>query len=203
MTIEQIWNEKFSREGYLYGKAPNAFLKEHIDTLPSASSILFLGEGEGRNACYAASLGHDVTALDASTIALEKAKKLALELHVDIKLLHVDLEDWEPVQQYDTIMCSFLHLKEPLRSKTFQNVIKALKPTGTFYGEFFSTAQLPLSSGGPKDIDLLYTTELLKTHFSTKNVIIKLLKEITDSLQEGTGHQGNAKLVRLIVKKRV
>lgn len=48
MSIQQIWNEKFSREGYLYGKEPNAFLKEQLKNIKAGSSILFLGEGEGR-----------------------------------------------------------------------------------------------------------------------------------------------------------
>ncbi len=200
MSIEQVWNEKFSREGYLYGKAPNAFLKEQIDALQH-SSILFLGEGEGRNACYAASLGHNVCALDASAVALEKAKKLASELHVNIELLHVDLEKWIPKKQYDTIMCSFLHLKEPLRSKAFLAAINTLRPAGVLYGEFFSTAQLPLTSGGPKDIELLYTVASLQSIFSIPNAKIISILECQSPLNEGPAHQGDAHLIRIEIEK--
>jgi hypothetical protein len=200
MSIGNIWNEKFSREGYLYGKEPNAFLKGHIDAL-QPSSILFLGEGEGRSACYAAAHGHTVTALDASAIGLAKAQQLALEKSVAINLIHADLEQWEPEQQYDAVMCSFLHLQEPLRTTAFRNAMKALKPQGKFYGEFFATSQLPLTSGGPKNIDLLYTVDSLRDIFSFDGVQIQSLTECSDLLDEGVGHQGDANLIRIEVTK--
>jgi 2-polyprenyl-3-methyl-5-hydroxy-6-metoxy-1,4-benzoquinol methylase len=202
MSIGTLWNEKFTREGYLYGKAPNAFLKRHIDTFKTPCSILFLGEGEGRNAAYAASLGHDVSALDASQIGLKKASRLAAEMKVSIELLHVDLEHWVPSRRYDVVMCSFLHLQEPLRTVAFRNALKALKPNGKFYGEFFSTAQLPLKSGGPKDLSLLYTIKDFYTIFSQEHATMELLEELSDTLNEGSGHQGSAQLIRVIAQNK-
>jgi SAM-dependent methyltransferase len=74
-----MWNEKFSREGFLYGKEPNAFLAANEHLLRPKSKVLMLGEGEGRTACYMALKGHVVTALDASDVGLDKTRELAKE----------------------------------------------------------------------------------------------------------------------------
>jgi len=52
-NVKEMWNQKFDGEEYMYTKEPNSFLKENIDKLNGIEEILFLGEGEGRNAVYA------------------------------------------------------------------------------------------------------------------------------------------------------
>jgi len=82
LKMENIfWNDKFSQNPNLYGDLPNEFLKSTIQYMP-AGKILFPGEGEGRNALYAASLGWEVTAIDQSKTGkkhcLQKAEKLGI-----------------------------------------------------------------------------------------------------------------------------
>jgi len=199
--IRELWNEKFSRDGYLYGKSPNVFLASQIDLLLPGSELLFLGEGEGRNACYAAKKGLRATALDASDTGIQKAEALAAEMKVSIETLQADLTMWRPDRCYDAVMASFLHLKEPLRTLAFHMALKALKPSGFFVAEFFSTEQLPLSSGGPKDVDLLYTVDSLRDIFMVPDAQIVMLEAVVNTLHEGTGHQGEAELIRVIVQK--
>ncbi len=202
MNIQEMWNGKFSREGYLYGKKPNAFLAIHSERLPSHSKILLLGEGEGRTACYLASLGHDVTALDASDTGLKKAENLAQEMGVKIKTILADLETWRSEEKYDAILTSFLHLKEPLRSKTFGYAIDLLVPGGYFMGEFFALEQLQRDSGGPKMPELLYTLESVQQIFNRDDVTLIVIEACCDDLNEGSGHQGEAELIQVIVQKR-
>ena len=77
------WNSRFSVQEYVYGTKPNDFLVESVPALPPAPArVLSLGEGEGRNAVYLASLGHRVTAVDASDVGLRKAERLALRFSV-------------------------------------------------------------------------------------------------------------------------
>ncbi|MEA1918263.1 MAG: class I SAM-dependent methyltransferase [Campylobacterota bacterium] len=201
MSMQKLWNDKYSRDGYLYGKEPNAFLKEQLKNIKKESSILFLGEGEGRNACYAASLGFKTTALDASDIGISKCQELAKAYHVNVTTLHVDLAHWKAEQKFDVVMSSFLHLQEPLRTHAFSQAIQALKSNGLFIAEFFSQKQLPLSSGGPKDLSLLYDAQELQELFLKLDVTPYLISEVIDELDEGAGHQGEAQLIRVIVKK--
>lgn len=47
--MKDFWNERYSREEFIYGKQPNEFFKEQLDKLKTGS-ILLPAEGEGRNA---------------------------------------------------------------------------------------------------------------------------------------------------------
>lgn len=200
MNIGKMWNEKFSREGYLYGKEPNAYIKTVIETLRPGSRILFLGEGEGRNACYAADLGFDVTAIDASEVGLAKLASMAEDMGVHVKTHHMDLAHWQPEETYDAILCSFLHLEDPLRTAVFVKAFSALNVQGVFAGEFFAKTQLQHDSGGPKAEALLYdlqSFEKLKRPWMD----CEQLEALSVELDEGAGHQGRADVIRVSFRR--
>ncbi len=199
--ISQIWDEKFSREGYFYGFEPNVFIASRTDLLTPAGKVLCLGEGEGRNATFLASKGFDVTALDASPIGMSKALMMAQSRGVSFKAQLLDLQQWEPQESYDAIVTSYLHLEEPLRTQAFQKAIKTLTPGGYFIGEFFSVNQMPRESGGPKKTSLLYTLDSLKDIFTMQECEIVYLEECDVPLDEGPGHQGDALVIRVIVQR--
>ena len=201
MSMQKMWNEKFSREGFLYGKEPNAFLASQEPLLPSKSDILMLGEGEGRTACHMALKGHRVTAIDASDVGLQKTETLAKELKVEVETIHADLSLWKSEKQYDAVLTSFLHLPEPLRSDAFSHALDILKSGGYFIGEFFSQKQLSRDSGGPKMLELLYTLDSVEKIVTRDDIKIIKLEARVDHLSEGSGHQGDAELIRVIVEK--
>lgn len=200
-SIGKLWDEKFSREEYFYGFEPNVFIASHTPLLRPRGELLCLGEGEGRNAVYLAAEGFNVTALDASAIGLTKALAMAKSRGVSFKTLLLDLQQWEPQEKYDGILTSYLHLEEPLRTEVFRKALAALNPGGYFIGEFFSLKQLPRSSGGPKKPSLLYTLDSLREIFAIAGYEIVLLEEREVGLDEGKGHQGEAIVIRVIVKK--
>ena len=201
MSMQKMWNEKFSRDGFLYGKEPNAFLAANEKLLSAKSSLLMLGEGEGRTACFMALKGHSVTALDASDVGLEKTAHLADEAGVQIETIHADLNSWKSEKSYDGVLTSFLHLPEPLRSEAFSHALDILKSGGYFMGEFFSQKQLSRDSGGPKMLELLYTLESMQGIFTRDDMKIIKLEACVDHLTEGSGHQGDAELIRVIAQK--
>lgn len=196
-----FWNERFGREGYFYGTTPNLYVASIIDALQPNRNILFLGEGEGRNAAYAAKSGHTVTALDASEIGLEKAQALCSSLGCSITTVHTDLEAWNPAQRYDAVLCSFLHLPEPLRTEVFAKTLDTLGKGGIFAGEFFSIRQMPRTTGGPKDEALLYTSQELQAILGTLPCNVVELCELDTELNEGRGHVGLASVVRMKVTR--
>ncbi len=201
MSIQNMWNEKFSREGFLYGKEPNAFLANNEHLLSPNSKVLMLGEGEGRTACYMAFNGHEVAALDASDVGLDKTRALAKEAGVEIETIHADLSEWRSEQKYNGVLTSFLHLPEPLRTEAFSHALDTVESGGYFMGEFFSLKQLSRDSGGPKMPELLYTLESVEKIFDRDDVKIIKLEECVDHLSEGSGHQGDAELIRVIAQK--
>jgi SAM-dependent methyltransferase len=195
----KLWEERYSGEKFAYGKEPNKFFKAEIEKL-IPGRLLMIGEGEGRNAVYAAKLGWNVDAIDYSEMARKKAMALAAENNILINYEINDLSLFEPKEDYyDAIGIIYIHLDEELRRKVHLKVIKSLKENGCVILEAFEKKQIKNSSGGPKNIDLLYSLEDIVSDFIDLE-FIKLDKENV-SLDEGDYHVGEADVVRFIGKK--
>ena len=80
-----MWDERYSVKKYAYGTKPNDFLRTNIDAIPKGK-VLSLGEGEGRNAVFLAKQGYSVTAVDPSSVGLNKAQILAKKMELKLKL---------------------------------------------------------------------------------------------------------------------
>lgn len=195
----EFWNQRFSAEEYTYGTEPNIFFKESIDKL-SPAKILLIGEGEGRNAVYAAKLGWDVDAVDFSTSAKFKALKLAEQNKVQINFMISALDEFIPDNNYyDAVGVIFVHLSPSLRVKVHRQLIDCLKPGGKILLEVFSKKQLGKTTGGPQDISMLYSIDDINKSFHDLKTI--LLKEETVYLSEGKHHSGVSSVVRFIGQK--
>ncbi len=197
--MSEFWNQKYATSDYLYGVEPNEFIKEQLHTLVPGT-ILFPAEGEGRNGVYAAQLGWNVVAFDASYEARKKALKLAAskDICLNFHLLDYQSAAFEP-NSFDAIGLVFTHLPPPLRSTMHQKYLRWLKPGGTLLLEAFTPEQLNYSSGGPKAPEMLFTREQLEADFKGATSIHIEEKVIT--LNEGPGHQGPASVIRCMVKK--
>jgi len=196
--VKEFWDKKFNSDEYIYGKEPNNFLKSYIDQV-NPGKILLPGDGEGRNAVYAAKKGWDVTALDYSTKAKEKALKLGKQNKVTINFHTSKAEEYTSSEKFDLIAIIFLHLTPDVRPKVHDKIIHFLKPGGTVLMECFSKDQIDNNSGGPKSIDLLYNETEIERDFKELN--IKQLKKTEIELNEGSHHQGKASVIRMIAEK--
>ena len=198
MSQQEFWNGKFSKADYFYGTKANEFLASNISLLKNHKKLLCLGEGEGRNAIFFAKNGFEVSAIDASNLGLEKLQNRAIEEKLDIKTVCMDLNDWTVLEKYDVIVVSYLHMFRNEREELFKKIENSLNSNGYFIGEFFSTKQLEFNSGGPKDLDLLYTIEDFENYF---NLCKKNITEKIVVLDEGMGHQGEACVIRVVIQK--
>jgi 2-polyprenyl-3-methyl-5-hydroxy-6-metoxy-1,4-benzoquinol methylase len=192
--MKDFWNERFGSKDYFYGKGPNHFLKQSASNIHPHSKILCLGEGEGRNAVYLASLGHIVTAVDLSEEGKKKAELLAQEHKTNIDYNVCDLRDFNfGEKKWDVIISIFCHLPTDLRALIHKNVYTSLKEGGLFIIQSYNPEQLKYNSGGPKDPQMLYTKEILLHDFP----LFKWTK-LEDSMEEvfeGRGHQGLSSLL--------
>ena len=89
-----MWDERYSAEEYVYGTSPNNFLEANFSSIPKGK-VLSLAEGEGRNAVFLAKQGYSVTAVDASLVGLNKARKLAEDNGVVIEFIQADLANYD------------------------------------------------------------------------------------------------------------
>ena len=158
------------------------------------------GEGEGRNAVYAAKQGWNVTAFDSSSTGKNKAEALASANKVKINYLLSDFENFNNDHQYyDCIALIFVHLPKHLRKKIHQKSLSFIKPGGTLIFEGFSKKQIDYNTGGPKNIEMLFSEEELSDDFSEMKEL-KIIKTKTH-LKEGFYHNGLTSTIRLVGTK--
>lgn len=84
------WNSRFDTDDYVFGEAPNAFLRTHAPA-PNRGRALSVADGEGRNGVWLAEQGWQVVSLDFSDVAQRKAEALAIRRGVSLDLVHADV----------------------------------------------------------------------------------------------------------------
>lgn len=194
--MKEAWNQKYSTEEYKYGKEPNQFLKSELHGL-QPGKILFVGEGEGRNAVYAATQGWSVDAIDFSEEGKRKAEKLAGEFSVNINYRVIDFTEYTPeAGLYNTVGIFYVHPEEGQREALFDKLINTLAPGGRIIFECFAKEQIGYSSGGPNSEEQLYSLEEVVNYFIDLD-FIKLSREKI-YLNEGSGHRGEGVVIRFI-----
>ena len=195
--MKAFWNERYQQKEYVYGVHPNHFLAEQLSEIPHPGDILFPCEGEGRNAVFAAVSGWRVGAFDYSESGKTKALHLAKKHEVNISYFISDAIHFDfGKEKYDVVAFIFAHFAPEIRGEIHQKAISSLKPGGRIIIEAFNPMQLNNSSGGPKDVSMLYTEEILRLDFQ-KLDIQKLETKVVD-LDEGIFHRGKADVIRLL-----
>ena len=195
----EFWDARYGDNEYAYGNQPNVYFKSFIDS-NSPGRILLPGEGEGRNAVYAALQGWEVFAVDQSQAGMEKAKKLAEIKNVSIDYQVQELSSFEQdTGTYDAIALIFLHLPPQIREQIHHKLIRLLKPGGLLLIEAFSKDQLGRNTGGPPVIEMLYDEEILRNDLSDLSILE--LYEKLEVYNEGPYHQGEAAVIRTIARK--
>lgn len=197
--MKQFWNERYAEKEFAYGKEPNQFLKDNLHHL-SKGKILFVAEGEGRNAVFVAQNGFEVVAFDYSESAKSKALTLAKEQNVQIDYVVSDVMDvsFEP-ESFDAIVFIFAHFPAVIRKQAHQKLVSFLKPGGKIIFEAFEKNQLQFTSGGPKELAMLFSEDEVKNEFLSIN--FNFLETVIIALEEGPFHQGKGAVIRFIGTK--
>jgi SAM-dependent methyltransferase len=195
------WEARFAVPDYVFGTEPNEFLKAQAHLLPASGAVLSVADGEGRNGVWLAGRGLDVLAIDWSPSALAKALALAGQRGVTLRTQQADIVRWEwPVEQFDVVAGIFFQFLTPdERHQVFARMRDALRPGGLLLIEGYRPKQLEYRTGGPSQVENLYTRELLEAEFGS---LSELQIDEHDSMRsEGTGHAGMSALIDLVGRK--
>ena len=194
-----MWDQRYSGQAYAYGTEPNAFLVAMAPRLPTGR-VLCLGEGEGRNAVWLAGQGYDVTAVDASGVGLEKARRLAAERGATITTVHSDLAEYdiEP-GNWDGIVSVFCHLPPQPRADVHRMCVAGLCSGGVMLLEAYTPGQLVHGTGGPPTVELMMDSEILRKEFAGLEFLD--LQECEREIHEGAFHNGLGAVVQMVVRK--
>jgi hypothetical protein len=201
---KDAWNARYNEEGFAYGHEPNDFLKKHVHLFPEKSKILFVAEGEGRNAVFAATQGHEAIAFDLSEAGKVKAENWMRQCNTTIQYEISDLIEFDfGKEKWDAVVFIYSHFPKPLQEMAIEKSIRGLKMGGLFLMECFSEKHLEYRNlsnvGGPADIALLYDIKTIEKHFDSFEHIY-FGEEIIE-LAEGKYHQGTGAVIRGIFRK--
>jgi SAM-dependent methyltransferase len=196
-----MWDERFRKAEAVYGEEPNGYLRVQAkQRLQSGMKVLVPGDGYGRNGIWLATQGMQVTTVDVSSVGVERARAAASEAGVQMEILLSDLNAWKwPEAEFDAAASIFLHLWPEQRAGVHARMLRALKRGGILIFEAFTPGQLKHTSGGPKQLELLYTAEILREDFSGAEFLE--LAEVEVELDEGKMHRGPGAVVRGVFRK--
>ena len=192
-----MWNERYSSDGYVYGREPNDFLKSMTPAIPAGGRVLCLADGEGRNGVFLATLGFEVTTIDQSPRGVEKARRFASDSGVELDARVGDLAITDlGKQQWDAIVSIFAHMPPSIRAQVHDNIATALAPAGRLILEAYTPGQIGRGTGGPKVPELTMTLEGLREELTAMEIVSG--RQTVRSVTEGPGHTGDGAVVQVI-----
>jgi SAM-dependent methyltransferase len=173
------WEDRYGIRDYLFGKAPNAFLQSSKALLPAGGRALAVADGEGRNGVWLA----------------EQERGVAVEF------LQADVHAFDyPDSAFDLVVEIFTQFSTPAeRVRKWAGMRRALKPGGLLILQGYTPKQLDYGTGGPKQVELLYTRPMLEQAFGDWKVL-RLVEEERE-MHEGAAHSGMSAVIGLVARK--
>ncbi|HXZ81097.1 MAG TPA: class I SAM-dependent methyltransferase [Terriglobales bacterium] len=157
----EAWNRRYSQHPSMSFE-PDPFLLEAYEQFvhplhPKAGAALDIAGGMGRHAIWLAELRWNVSVVDISEVAFERAQKKADERGVNIDFLVRDLNTWSPDRKRYDLVLVFYYLQRDL----FAALEAALKPGGLLIYASYTGEQLNYPTGPRNPLHLLKQNELL------------------------------------------
>jgi SAM-dependent methyltransferase len=153
------WNRRYAAVESVWAARPNRFLVREVDGL-TPGRALDLACGEGQNATWLASLGWEVTGVDFSEVAIDKARRRAERDGVSVDFVCADLVEYEPgLAVFDLVIVLYIHIPAPERRVVLARAAEAVAEGGTFLLVGHDLLNLTEGVGGPSDPTFLYTPE--------------------------------------------
>ena len=201
MSEYQRWEDRFNAPDYVFGKEPNYFLAACKLLLPKRGTALAVADGEGRNGVWLAEQGLDVTSIDFSPAAQAKGAALARERGVNVKFVQTDVHAWHyPDAAFDLVAEIFTQFSSPAeRALKWAGMRRALKPGGLLILQGYTPRQLHYGTGGPKEVENLYTRDMLVKAFGDLHDVNIVEEEL--EMHEGTAHGGMSAVIGLTARK--
>lgn len=199
--MKDFWNQRYSGDEFLFGTDPNAFLASQLHRFKPGQTVLAVADGEGRNGVWLARQGLDVTAVEFSPAAVQKARRLEGQYGVAVHHETSDLFAWNwGENRFDAIVAIFIQFVGPEQRQNLNELmLRALKPGGLLILQGYRPKQLEYQTGGPSSVENLYTAETLCDEFAAMEILY--LAEHDDEICEGAGHCGMSALVDLVARK--
>lgn len=150
------WDEKYRAAERLWSAGPNLLVEDRLaDHTPGIG--VDLASGEGRNAIWLAGLGWDMTAVDFSTIALDRGR----ESSQDVTFVEADVLTWEPDSEIDLVLIAYLQLEAEPLSDIVRRCGRWLRAGGELFMIGHHISNISEGIGGPQVMEILWDVDLM------------------------------------------
>lgn len=161
LWTQEYWDAKYADSDKLWSGRPNPRLVEHASDL-SPGSALDVGSGEGADAIWLASRGWQVTGLDLSQVALDRAAGHAEDAGVTDRITwqQGDLLAGDPLPEgLDLVSAQFMHVAPVAFDELYRRLGAAVRPGGSLLVVGHHPDDLDTGLRHPEMPDLLFTPE--------------------------------------------
>jgi SAM-dependent methyltransferase len=139
----QFWDERYGSREQLFSSNPNGVLVTEVTGLPPGQA-LDVGCGEGADALWLARHGWQVTAVDISRLALQRAAATAPDLTDRVAWTRADLTSTPlPARAFDLVSAQYFPLPRRLDHTALRGLLAAVAPGGTLLVAGHDLADLP------------------------------------------------------------
>lgn len=180
MDAEQ-WDERYAASDLVWSAEPNSFVVSLVDGLTPGSAI-DVGAGEGRNALWLAEQGWQVTAVDFSSVAVERGRARPGGDDVDWQV--ADITTYAPSETFDLVLLCYLHLPRRAMRRVLEHARSWVAPGGRLVLIGHAVRNLTDGVGGPDDVDRLQDEELYAA--AAQGMVVERLEEVERDTPSGT-----------------
>ncbi len=129
-AVQEEWDRRYTDREQLWSGQPNGALVTEVAGL-TPGRVLDVGCGEGADAIWLASRGWEVTAIEVSGVALERAAGHARDAGVAIRFVHAELAEAAlPPASFDLVSAQYPALLRTPDSAAERALLAAVAPGG-------------------------------------------------------------------------
>ncbi len=169
------WDDRYAGRDLVWGAEPNRFVAEALADRP-AGRALDVACGEGRNALWLASRGWSATGVDFSSVAVDRARRLAGEAgladRTTFDVVDVVAEPL-PGGPFDAVVVAYLQLPAAQRATALAKAAAVVAPGGLLVVVAHDRANLERGVGGPQDPSVLFSPQDVVADVAAERLVVE------------------------------
>ncbi len=171
------WDERYAASPHLFSHEPDTAMVELVAPL-SPGRAADLGAGEGRNSLWLARHGWQVTAVDASQVALGRLRSAAEGDGLPITPAVADIHEFlGRGERFELVLMANVHPAAEERGALLAGAARAVSPGGHLL--VVGHHRDSLGRVGPLDLGRLYTEETLSSEIPGLDILLLERRERT------------------------
>lgn len=135
---------------------PNTFVESRLRGATPGTGV-DVACGEGRNAIWLADQGWEMTAVDFSTVAIERGRSLSDK----VNFVQADVFTWDPRRLFDLVLIAYLQVEAEPLSELVRKAGGWLESEGELFLVGHDISNLDEGVGGPQVPERLWDLDLM------------------------------------------